>query len=332
MSAGAVQETSLRLARLESTRLAWAFGISLALHLFCYGSYELGKRYGIWQTLHWPDWMQKARILALIAPQPKTPLPREQEAPLMFVDVNPHAAATEPPKNAKYYSDKNSQAANPDADRDTGNPKITGSQTDIVKAEDVPRSEFDRLRPAFPQAEREQQAEQPKPKSPKPVGDLAMAKPDVTLRQDSGTAERSRPRTIKEALMRQNRNQLVGQKMKLDGGVSRLRLDPGFDVRATPFGVYDAAFIEAVESRWFALLDQISYDSYRHGKVMLEFHLNYDGQITDMKVVEENVGTMLSLMCEKAVRDPAPYDRWPREMRLMVDKDYREIRFTFYYN
>ena len=29
--------------------------------------------------------------------------------------------------------------------------------------------------------------------------------------------------------------------------------------------------------------------------------------------------------------DPAPFDRWPREMRQMIGKDYRDIQFAFYY-
>ena len=326
-----MHETSLRLDRLELTRLAWAFGLSLVLHLLCYGTYEAGKKFDLWQSLHWPAWLQKAKVLAAIPKQPQTP-PREQEAPLLFVDVNPQAATTEAPKNAKFYSDKNSQAANPEADLDTDVPKITGQQTDIVKTEDVPRSPFDRLQPAFPQAEQEQPPEHAKPTSPTPPGDLAMTRPDITLREDSGTAEHARPRTITEALRRQNRNQLAGPRMKLDGGTGRHVEFTSLDAKATPFGVYDAAFITAVESRWFALLDQISYDSYRHGKVELEFHLNYDGRITDMKVVQTTVGEMLGLLCQKAVLDPAPYNRWPPDMRLMVDKDYREIRFTFFYN
>jgi hypothetical protein len=332
MSAVTVPGTSLRVDRLESTRLAWAFGISLALHLLCYGGYEAGKQFGVWQQLHWPAWLQKVNLLGWIAPPPRPAPARDQEVPMLFVDVNPHAATAEAPKNAKYYSSKNSQAANPDADQNADVPKITGQQTEVAKAEDVPRANFDKLQPAFPQANREQPPEQAKPLSPTPPGDLAMAKPEMMLRPDTGTAERSRPRTVKEAMMRQNRNQLAGQQMKQEGGVTRLRLDPGFDVKATPFGVYDAAFIEAVESRWFALLDQISYDNYRHGKVELQFCLNYDGRITDMQVVGSSVGEMLGLLCQKAVLDPAPYDKWPQEMRLMVDKDYREIRFTFYYN
>jgi hypothetical protein len=76
----------------------------------------------------------------------------------------------------------------------------------------------------------------------------------------------------------------------------------------------------------------MSYSGYRHGKVLVQFRLNYDGTITNLKVVEENVGLELSLMCQKAISDPSPFERWPREMRLMVDKDYREIQFAFYYN
>jgi hypothetical protein len=188
------------------------------------------------------------------------------------------------------------------------------------------------LQPSFPKADREQPPEAAKPKTPVAPGDLAMAKPDVTLRQGDGTAEQNKPRTIADALKRQNRTQLVGEKMKQDGGTGRHLEFTSLDAKATPFGAYDAAFIRAVEQRWFDLLDNMSYNGYRRGKVVVQFRLNYNGTITDVKVTEENVGTGLSLMCEKAISDPAPYDRWPREMRLMVDKDYREIQFAFFYN
>lgn len=317
----------MRLDRRESSRLAWALAISLMIHLFCFGTYELGKQTGLWKIL--PAWLQKVKILAaLVQPRPSPP-PQVQEAPLMFVDVNPATATAEAPKNAKYYSNKNSRAANPDADQDTETPKIDGQQIQVAKTEDTPRDRFDKLQPNFHQAEKDQTAEQAKPKPP--VGDLAMVKPEMMPHPDQGQAEQSRPRTIKEAMMRQHRDQLVGKKMKQDGGVNRRQLDPGFDVKATPFGDYDAMFIEIVQSRWEDLLDKISYNGYRPGKVELQFRLNYDGRITDMSVVDEDVGSTLSLLCQKAILDPAPFDPWSRDMRLMVQKDYREFRFTFYY-
>lgn len=330
MSVREAQEPSLRPSRLEFSRVAWAIVLSLALHLLIFGGYKVGEKFHIWQSLHLPVWMQKAKSLSAVAIKKNEAAKTAREVPLVFVDVNPQVATPEAPKDAKFYSDKNSKAANPDAEKETGIPKITGEQTQVAKAEDVPRSKFDKLQPAFPKPQPEEPAEQAKPKSPTP-GDLTMAKPDVTLRPNTGTDEHTRPRTIKEALMRQNRNQLAGQKMKQNGGVNRLSMT-SLDAKATPFGAYDAAFIESVEDRWFGLLDNMSYNGYRRGRVVLQFRLNYDGRITDMKVVENTVGETLGLLCQKAVLDPAPFEKWPREMRLMVDKDYREIQFAFYYN
>ncbi len=333
MTPSGERQHSLRPGQLEFSRVTWAFIISLVIHLLGYGGYEAGKKFGVWQLIRTPAWMRRTEILASSNNRTNTLLAREREVPLMFVDVNPETATAEPPKNAPFYSDKNSQAANPETDKETGVPKITGNQTQIVKAEDVPRVDPNKLHPAAPApAPSDQQEEHAKPLSPNPPGDLAMGKPETVLRQDTGTAEQSRPRTIKEALMRQNRNQLVGEKMKQEGGVSRFRLVPSFDAKATPFGVYDAAFIEIVQSRWYDLLDNFSYDGYRRGKVVVQFHLTYDGRITDMQVLENTVGEVLGLLCQKAVLDPAPYDKWPREMRLMIDQDYRIITFNFYYN
>ena len=321
----------MRLGRPDISRLVWALAISLALHLVVFGGYEVGKKFNVWQNLHWPEWLRKSKLLAAIPKPPAQPLV-QQEAPLMFVDVSPQQATAEAPKNAKFYSSKNSQAANPDPTKDTDVPKIDGQQTKVVKVEDTQRVKREQLQPDFAALAREREAEQSKPKPAQTPGDMVMAKPDVTLRQDDGFTEHSRPRTIKEALQRQNRQKLVGEKMKQDGGVSRSRIESSVDAKASPFGAYDAAMIEAIQSRWFDLLDQISYNNYRSGRVVVQFRLNYDGRITDMRISETTVGDTLALLCQKAIIDPAPYERWPQEMRQMADKDFREISFTFYYN
>jgi hypothetical protein len=328
MIADSVPETSLRQSRRETSRLAWALGISLALHLLGYGGYQLGKKFNVWQNLHWPAWLQRAKAFAA----PPKPPPTSMEVPLMFVDVSPQQATTEAPKNAKFYAAKNSQAANPDPTADTAVPQINGQQRNVVKVEDTKRTKFDKLQPDFAALAKERAAEQAQPQPTKAPGDLVMAKPDVTLRQDDGFTEHSRPRTIKEALLRQNRTQLVGEKMKQDGGVSKNKIVASYDAKASPFGAYDAALIEAIQSRWYDLLDQISYNNYRSGRVVVSFRLNYDGRITDMRIAETTVGDTLALLCQKAILDPAPYDKWPQEMRQMADKDYRDISFTFYYN
>src|SRR5260221_13624590 len=126
MFGGTIPDLSLRLERAELSRLTWAFCISLALHLAAVGTYEAGKKLGWWQNLHWPAWLQSAKMLTEILKKKDPAAALPQEAPLMFVDVSPAQAVTEAPKDAKFYSDKNSKAANQEAARDTSVPQISG--------------------------------------------------------------------------------------------------------------------------------------------------------------------------------------------------------------
>src|SRR5438445_12639554 len=125
MSVPAAHETSLRPGRFEHKRLAWAFAISLAVHLVSYGGYEFGIKV-------LPGIMQRVKFLAALAhllhleKKNPPPTPQQSEPPLVFVDVNPEIATAEAPKNAQYYSSRNSKAANPDADADSNTPKISG--------------------------------------------------------------------------------------------------------------------------------------------------------------------------------------------------------------
>jgi len=308
---------TLRVDRPELTRLGWALVVSLLLHLFCWGTYSLGKKFDWWEKLRLSAWVQRLTLPPL---QPKTKQPPvNREPPLMFVEVI--QPSSEPPKETKFYSDQNSVASNPDLNQAPNIPKIDGTQENVPKTEDAQRNKFP-LMPDPPKPKEEAQEDvAPKPKlSP---GTMTVAKADLKPQP-----ERARPRTIKEAMLR---NQIPGQKMKQSGGAEQ-RPNTGFNVKATGFGAYDRAFIDAVSSRWYDLLDNMSYDAYQPGRVKLEFNLNYDGRITEMKILETTVTETLTLLCQKAVLDPAPYDKWPREMRLMIGEDSRRITFTFFYN
>src|SRR5262249_53729051 len=111
MSVPGQREMSLRPGRLYSKRLTWALVISLAFHAMCFGGYEFSRTV-------LPVWLRQVKILAALAerlqkkPAPPPKLPEPTELPLTFVDVNPDVATPEPPKDAKYYSARNSKAAN----------------------------------------------------------------------------------------------------------------------------------------------------------------------------------------------------------------------------
>ncbi len=352
MSVASTFRWSLRLEPAELLRLGRAFGCSLAIHALLFGLcflFVVGEKHHWWDRVRLPAWLQSQKMLTQLfkknQPPPPPPL---SEPPLVFVTVSPAQATTEVPKDAKFYSDKNSLAANPEADKETGIPKITGTQKDVPKTEDVPRREFLPLQPAPPpppkpaEVAKEEQPEV-KPKWAQPPGDLVMAKPETVPKKTEGEdtkpvpkkteaeTPRPRPRTIKEALARLNKDDSVpGQAMKQEGGVRRHLEISSLDAKATPFGAYDAALVQAISQRWFALLDQRDYASDGRGRVVLQFILHHDGRITDMKEAGNNVGPVLGLICQKAVLDPAPFAPWPSDMRRMAGES-RAIQFTFFY-
>ena len=306
---------SLRLNRFENERLALALAISLSAHLLAWGGYEIGRGFHFWQRLN-----PVQRAVKMIPP------PQITEEPLTFVTVN--QPSTEAPQKAKYYSNKNSRAANPDAGRDSDIPQINGRQTDVPKTEDAQRPQFSKAQPAPPQTQPADNAQQQQPSPTIQPGDLTLAKLENLRPQPQNNSPPPRPRTINEALAQQDL--LPGVKMKQDGGVRWHAIVPSFDVKLTGFGDYDAQLVAAITQRWYDLLDSQQFALDRTGKVVLQFRLNYDGTITDMKVAHNDVGELLGYVCQKAVTDPAPFAKWPGEMRFKLG-DSRDIQFTFYY-
>jgi hypothetical protein len=299
------ESRSLRLGRRESARLAAALLLSLLAHLGVWGVYEAGKKLSWWEKLHPPAWLHPA------AKRNPPPPAVQNDEPSVFVDVS-HADA-DAPKQAKYYSDKNSHAANVDT-ADANVPKINGKQTEVPKTEDVPR--VSKLQPSMPA--------QPPPGAPQTPGDLDALQP-----KKNEAAQPERPRTLKQALAQ--RDQLPGQQMRQDGGVQQRARWVSFDVKATQFGEYDRALIEAIQQRWYDLLDSHKYAEDRSGKVTLQFKLKPDGTIIEMHTVENTVGDMLGYLCQDAIEESTPFARWPPDMVRMIGANYRDLTFTFYY-
>ncbi|MCU0770946.1 MAG: hypothetical protein MUE94_04120 [Verrucomicrobia bacterium] len=327
------------LGSLEHSRLLAAFALSLLAHLVIYGTYKGGQKLGLWERLHWKPMGQVIEELQAAKIALQDP---ERQMPLVFVDVNPAVASSEVPQDTPYYSDKSSQAANPLTDEVTGAPMFDGRQEQLVRTEDVPPLKAVPLQPAAAPPEPEPVPEpESKPETTEPTkepeGDLRLAKAaDREQPKELQPPEiKPRPRTLKEAMARTPEaqvNALAGRKMKQEGGVRRLSTLSSLDVKASPFGDYDRAIIVAIQNRWFDLLDARGFGHEMSGRVVLDFRLHHDGRISGMRVSENTVDEMLSLLCQKAVMDPSPYARWPSDMRRMIGTNYRDVRFTFYYN
>jgi hypothetical protein len=311
--------------------LATAFVFSLVVHALLFGTWRMGSTFKWWD--YQPVWLTK--FYRFLQPSPRarvinvfpTKQPRAKEIPLTFIEVDPVAAVVEVPKEAKYYGAFNARAAQPVPTVDTLKPEIDGKQDKVPRLKNNPKPVPFPLQPsAQPQPKTQEEA---KPKAAQPPGDLTSAKPDDRKADASiGDASQPRPRTL--AAARAAKGMLAGEKMRQDGGVNR-RGSLSVDVKGTPFGAYDAAFIAAVQQRWYDLIDS-SQVVPRSGKVVLYFHLLSDGRITNMKVSENNVGELLCQLCQRGVLDPAPYAKWPTDMRRLIGDNYREVTFTFYYN
>ena len=314
------ERASLRFNRPEMERLLAALLLSLALHLGVWGGYTAGKKLGLWQHFHVPAWMQKAKKKTT---SPAPPLVQMVE-PTVFVDVS--HADSEPPVRSKYYSNKNSRAANPD-EANANQPKLTGKQKDVPKTEDVPQ--LPKLQPSAP--------------PPQPRVELAAAEntlPGQTKRAETNQVavvqksvkppQPERPRTLKQALA-QKSPQLPGVQLQQEGGVKRHAVWSSLDVKSTAFGDYDRAIIEAVTQHWYDLLDSRRFAQDRTGKVILCFKLKSDGSIYEMRTLENTVGEMLGYVCQEAIEQSAPFAKWPPDMVRMIGENYRDISFTFYY-
>jgi outer membrane biosynthesis protein TonB len=311
---------SVRLNRFEKKRLAWALALSLAAHFLVWGGYELGQKTGLWQRLHWPGHKQ-------LAVKKVAPPPVQDSDPSIFLTVDD--ATPEPPKNTKYYSSKNSQAAQTDtSSRNSNQPKLNGKQTDVPNPRDVPPTPNAKLQPV----QQLQPPSQIKMAAPPPsmmeVGDLKLSKPQTSPEKNETTPER--PRTLNEARAQQA-NPLPKIQMQQDGGAQRTALQAAFDAKATQFGDYDAQMFGAIEQYWDDQLASQKFARDRIGRVTLRFHLNYDGSVTDMEVLQNQVGDLLCYVCQKAVNDTQPYAKWPSDMRRMIGDNYRQITLTFIY-
>ncbi len=319
---------------MEENPLVAALVLSLLIHVGVYGSWRMGKELGWWkyQPTWLTNWTRKlAKPTAAKARQRDNP--QNVTIPMTFVEVDPDTVVAEAPKDAKYYSSKNAKASNPDP-KDELIPKVDGKQEQVVRTMDVEKPKPFPLQPATPRPPKPEDFLEPKPKSDVP-GDLALTrtKPNdgknETGKGETQDPPRERPRTL--AAAREQKGILSGQKMRQEGGASN-RGKVAFDTKSTPFGEYDAAFIAAVEQCWHNLLDE-HQGTQRAGKVVVDFRLTYDGRITDVRIQEDNqVGEVLSMLCQNAILNPQPYPRWPAQMRQTIGGNSREIRFTFYYN
>ena len=251
----------------------------------------------------------------------------KRQRSVIFLEVPPSMASDNTPEDSKYYSNQNSTAADEQSEKETTKPKIEGTQDKVPRIVDSQPAST--AKPTPPEPKPKPPEPKPEPAPPPPKAETLnpiVAKPEPKTEPKTEPKPR-RPRTVAEA---KQLAMIQGAKMKQDGGVKKRATIVGIDAKASPFGDYDARLIAAIQTRWNQILDQYYVPSV--GQVVLTFNLWSDGNVTNVQMERSTVDSILDLKCERAVKEPAPYEPWPDKMRDEIGSDRRFVRFTFYYN
>jgi hypothetical protein len=101
---------------------------------------------------------------------------------------------------------------------------------------------------------------------------------------------------------------------------------------SSEFRQYDEVVLNAIQNRWYNLLDNQPRYGLLTGNVVVSCRLHVNGVVSDVVVMENTCEDIAALMCQKAILDPSPYQAWPEQMQKMIGKDYRTLKLNFSYD
>ena len=124
---------------------------------------------------------------------------------------------------------------------------------------------------------------------------------------------------------------LVGQQMKQDGGVERRGI-ASVSVQRGPMGDYGARMWAAVQERWYATLEAQKFAGEFRGKIVIQFKLHPDGNVSEVDVknqgVDDGIYAMYSIA---AIQLSASFGPWSNEMRTAYGPKPIDCQCVFWY-
>jgi hypothetical protein len=100
-------------------------------------------------------------------------------------------------------------------------------------------------------------------------------------------------------------------------------------INSSMFAPYDSDFISVIQQHWVGMLDAASGLAPKKGQVAVSFLLYSDGHVSNFRVVRTTMDESVTLICQKAVLECAPFAPWPPEMKQVINNDSHEIQITF---
>ena len=102
------------------------------------------------------------------------------------------------------------------------------------------------------------------------------------------------------------------------------------DAHFSQFGDYLQELIDIVQIQWERILTQSSISPKPSSHVTITFRINSQGRIAEILKVDGDAGEYGTNAALSAIRDPAPYRPWTKEMVAVLGDD-QVITFSFYY-
>ncbi|MBR6797727.1 MAG: hypothetical protein IKM45_03450 [Opitutales bacterium] len=102
------------------------------------------------------------------------------------------------------------------------------------------------------------------------------------------------------------------------------------DAKYSEFGDYTQRMLEAIQAAWNIAVQRSAIVQPR-AVVVIEFTLNSDGTVDNVRVVFSDASKPATHACLDAVSSRAPFDPWRADMVAFIGKNSETSRISFYY-
>jgi hypothetical protein len=92
---------------------------------------------------------------------------------------------------------------------------------------------------------------------------------------------------------------------------------------------YDWKNFTNILSRCDDLVDKNNAFTKKTAEVIATFNLQNDGSVNDI-IISGDTNSIVASFLVQAIKDCAPFPRWPDQMRSVVKQSYREIKFRLF--
>ncbi|MBQ6705567.1 MAG: hypothetical protein IJN19_06170 [Opitutales bacterium] len=271
---------------------------------------------------------------------PEELLPEEFRRKPQFAPVNPEAPVATP-KTEEHFSAADQRAAqeNPDPESRERTPTLDGELEDSRAVSDVaiPR---ELLPPELrnPPAEPNPPAAVPAPpregESAKKQGVDVPAVAAGTLSKGETPAKKGEQGddSVPEPAPRPQILPPPGLKsitMRSNTAVNEIGTC-SLDAKYSEFGDYTQRMLEAIQAAWYIAVQRSAIVQPR-AVVVIEYTLNSDGTVDNVRVVFSDASEPATYACLDAVSSRAPFDPWRADMVAFIGKNSETSRISFYY-